>query len=401
LPWRALASSGSERRFLFISCKGGWDQTWAFAPLFGRAWVDMPEDAEAAELAGIPFVDADTRPAMRNFLRDWGDRTAVLNGMEVASLTHEGCRRIVCTGETAEGHDDWATILAGHAVGDPLLPLVHVSGPSFAAAYGSSVVRVGANDQLVELLDATRLARSDLAVVPPSAIAEAAMDARVQAIAAERAENAGPGWARRLLEGATSAEARLTRLKQLGLADSLGGAGLLVDDVEAVLAHLSAGRARVAMVEYAAWDNVFNGWDTHTQIDLQGNHFTELFETLSTTMARAEALPGAAGGSLLDELTIVVFSEMGRYPLLNGDGGKDHWTWTSAMLLGSGVAGGRAVGGYDDLCRGRRLDLASGEATDAGVPLLAGNLGATLLTLGGVDPAEFVGDHGVIAAVLS
>jgi len=63
---------------------------------------------------------------------------------------------------------------------------------------------------------------------------------------------------------------------------------------------------------------------------------------------RLEALPAPEGGSLLDQTTVLVMSEMGRTPIHNAAIGKDHWPVTSAMLVGAGVAGGRVVGATDD-----------------------------------------------------
>ncbi len=401
LPVRALAAEGSKRRFLFVFCKGGWDQAWAFAPLFDSPYVHMPDDGQPGEVGGIPFVDSEARPEFRSFLEAHATRTAVLHGLEVASVAHEGCTQILCTGGVVDGRDDWAAILAGHASDDPLLPLVHLSGPSYASAYAAAVVRVGEQNQLVDLLGPGVLARSDLPVVAPSTHAEALMDARIAALAQARSAAAAAGWEARLFSGAERAEAQLARVKALGFGGAVSAGTSLQDQVDLAMDYLAAGNARVAMVQYEAWEGVFNGWDTHTDITLQGKHYSELFGVLRNATDRALAEAGPAGGSLLDELVIVVCSEMGRFPLLNAAGGKDHWTWTSAMLIGSGVAGGQAIGGYDERSRGRRVDLASGAATDSGVALLPSHLGATLLTLGDVDPAAFVGDAGVIGAVLA
>jgi uncharacterized protein (DUF1501 family) len=92
---------------------------------------------------------------------------------------------------------------------------------------------------------------------------------------------------------------------------------------------------------------------------------------------------------------------MGRFPTLNTTGGKDHWNFTSALLIGAGVAGGRAIGGYDDALKGRDVDLASGDVRDGATPMHSGHLGATLLALGDVDPAEFVVDASPITAALA
>ena len=41
----------------------------------------------------------------------------------------------------------------------------------------------------------------------------------------------------------------------------------------------------------------------------------------------------------MDETTFVVMSEMGRTPALNGNEGKDHWPYTSALVMGPGLQG--------------------------------------------------------------
>jgi hypothetical protein len=81
--------------------------------------------------------------------------------------------------------------------------------------------------------------------------------------------------------------------------------------------------------------------------------------------------------------------------------GKDHWTYTSAMLIGSGVAGGQAIGDYDEYLLGEAVDLRDGGVSDSGVDLLPGHIGATLLALGDVDPGEYIEGAEVIEAALA
>jgi hypothetical protein len=110
---------------------------------------------------------------------------------------------------------------------------------------------------------------------------------------------------------------------------------------------------------------------------------------------------GSGGGSLAEELTIVVLSEMGRFPLLNQVGGKDHWTYTSAMLIGSGIQGGQAVGEYDADCRGGKIDLVTGQPDEQGISLVGAHLGATVLQLADIDPAEHLVGFEPISAILT
>jgi hypothetical protein len=103
------------------------------------------------------------------------------------------------------------------------------------------------------------------------------------------------------------------------------------------------------------------------------------------------AAPAAPGQSkLLDETAVVVVSELGRTPRLNGDGGKDHWPVTSALLVGSGVAGGRVVGATTDALAGADIDLNTGAPTKDGKPLLYSSFAAGVLALAGVDASEHI-----------
>lgn len=97
---------------------------------------------------------------------------------------------------------------------------------------------------------------------------------------------------------------------------------------------------------------------------------------------------------------MVVLSEMGRTPLKNGGDGRDHWPYTSALLLGAGVRGDQVVSGFDDGYFGAGYDAATGAPGEA--PLSTEHLGATLLALADVDPAEHLpAEIAPIAAVLS
>ena len=97
--------------------------------------------------------------------------------------------------------------------------------------------------------------------------------------------------------------------------------------------------------------------------------------------------PGAGGGTLLDETVVAVVSEMGRTPKLNGEGGKDHWPVTSALVLGAGVAGGRVLGGTDDNLDAVPTDLSTGAPAGDGSPIDYTSFTAGVLSLVGVDPS--------------
>jgi hypothetical protein len=397
---RALPPS-SDRKFLFVFARGGWDQTYAFAPTcFGSDLVDMPEGAEPGEIQGIPYVHAPDVPTLPPLLEAHGSRIGLLNGVAIRSVAHDVCLRLAMTGGSVTGLDDWAALIGGHAGDQWLLPVAHLSGPSYTHAHGQSIVRIGANRQLAELMDGTPLSRADQGLGPPSAAVDELEDARVREAAAALSAALPLGGGGTLAAQAARAEERVALLKAVAGDLTLSGGTSLVEQGETLLGLMSGGHAKVGMLAYDAWMDVFNGWDTHAENWLQGLHFEELFAALHGWLDHAATLPGTAGATLADELTIVVLSEMGRYPLLNSDGGKDHWTYTSAMFLGGGVRGGQAVGSYDESCIGQPVDRISGALDPAGVGLEGSHLGATVLALAGLDPEELLPGIGPVEALV-
>jgi uncharacterized protein (DUF1501 family) len=80
---------------------------------------------------------------------------------------------------------------------------------------------------------------------------------------------------------------------------------------------------------------------------------------------------------------------MGRTPRLNDDAGKDHWPFTSCLVAGAGIAGGRVLGATDDTLAALPVDLATGLPDALGTDLSADHLHAALLELFGVDPERW------------
>ena len=347
----SVLGASNSRRFLFVFANGGWDPTVVFAPEFANPNVDMPEASVTATVGGLSFVDSGNRPSVRRLFEGHAANTAILNGLEVRSVAHERCRRLILTGTSSGAADDWPAILAHSAGEELLMPHVVASGPSFTSAFSSEVVRVGSGSQLPDLLD-------------------------------HPADDATEAW---LLERARGREGPLARAYEAALTDArataklglqFGEGDLLLNRVDTLLDAFARGSSRCAMVRHdGLWDQTF---DSHAANFMQSEHFELLFSDLDGIADRI------AARGLQDEVCVVVFSEMGRHPQLNNEGGKHHWTATSAMLFGAGVQGGRVVGGFTDEMTGRYRSA---------------DLGATLLALGDVDPGAWT-DGEVISELL-
>ncbi len=95
------------------------------------------------------------------------------------------------------------------------------------------------------------------------------------------------------------------------------------------------------------WDRIkidYDAWDTHTRnfSILKQNKLPGLDQTFTALLEDLEHR------GLLDETLVVITSEMGRTPKVNGNAGRDHWTYCySTVFAGAGIRGGSVYGASD------------------------------------------------------
>lgn len=393
LPTPARAAA-SERKFLFFFASGGWDTTTVFDPHFGSDGVDMDPLTEPGTVGNLTFTAGEDRPNVSRFFRRWGRRAAIVNGINAHSVGHDSAAQFVLTGTSASSYADWPTTLAANALGDYPLPHAVFSGPSFPGTSGAAVVRAGGGT-LLDLIDASILGDADR----PVAAFSTPSDRMIDAFVAERVARFSEG--RTGLGGARSDAMRSNFERALALEGRRFEAGLsdlgsdLLDQAVKATELMRLGLTRTAMI------GIPGSWDSHGDETVQAPAFEDFFGALDELMEHLASTPGLATPWLIDEVTIVALSEFGRTPLLNGSGGKDHWPFGSALLVGSGVAGGKVVGATDDGLIAKDIDFATGQASDNGDSLGCENLGVTLLELGGLDSGQFLPDVQVVEALLA
>ena len=389
---RAYAAA-PDRKFLFLWAGGGWDTTTVLDPHFDTDGVDMDPDTTLGTVGNLRFTAGVDRPNVSRFFTRWGRRSCIVNGIDAHSVGHDSAAQFVLTGTSSSSFPDWPTILAANGRAEYPLPHVVFSGPSFAGTEGATVVRAGGGT-LLDLVDGSILGQSDETAPIPSQPANDIMDAYVRDQAA--------AWA--LLRGRKSREraegllANIERAMEIegrafeaGLSDL--GANVLDQAVQAS-ELFRLGLSRCAMIQ------IDGGYDTHGNEMDQAPQQDELYRVLDQLMEHLSTTPGDNATWLIDEVVIVALSEFGRTPLLNGGGGKDHWPYGSALVVGSGVAGNRVVGATDEELVAMDIDFTTGQASSSGEHLACEHLGTALLTLGGLDPADHLPDVPVLEAVI-
>jgi len=130
------------------------------------------------------------------------------------------------------------------------------------------------------------------------------------------------------------------------------------------------------------WDRVqvdYDAWDTHQKNFeiLRENKLPNLDHTYAALMQDLEER------GLLEETLVVLMSEMGRTPRINGNAGRDHWTYCySVLFAGAGIKGGTICGASD-----------SQAAYVKDRPVSTGEICATIFQCLGIDPNTTVNDR--------
>jgi len=284
------------------------------------------------------------------------------------------------TGNAGVPRPDWPTIISSEIGPELILPHMALSGPSFSGTLGSGTSS-GAGFLSLLLFEGSWTAAS--------ATAETTLDAytqrRFETLMEKYRMQGRTGSRFEEMEGSFRRWRELKDIKndlgdEFTDIDGLGGEGI------ALATAFERGYAITGTLEARG------SWDSHSNNNPQQNQgFDDTFQGLHQIVSRLANRPATSGpGTLLDQTTLVVMSEMGRTPKLNGSNGKDHWPATSVLMIGAGVKGNQVIGGTDDFQNVEKVDFSTGQVSPSGLEISAANLGSTLLSMSGVNPNEFL-----------
>lgn len=157
-----------------------------------------------------------------------------------------------------------------------------------------------------------------------------------------------------------------------------GDAGPLWNPYFLTARRLIEAGARVVTLAYGRWD--WHGRPYNTTFENSRHHMPMLDQALSAL------LDDLRERGLDRDTTVIVWGEFGRTPMINKNGGRDHWPNVScAMLSGGGLRTGQVIGATDRL---------GGEAADR--PIHFNEIFSTLYHQLGIDvrTAQLADLHG-------
>jgi hypothetical protein len=317
---------------VLVQALGGWDPTLVCDPK-GNALNQAYGEGDILTAGNINYAPINGAQA---FWDAHFNKTLVLNGVDMKTNSHDAGRRYMASGRLGEGYPALSALAAGFAA--PELPM--------------SFLSFGGYDRTAGLVAPTRNLDSNR-------LAELAHPQRING-AQENSEHyhADPVQTviRRTRQNRAEAQLAKQRLPRYENAmDSMLTARLGADELQRLEEFLPTPNANgdfrrieLMMAAYkagicAAGNVQRGGFDTHDDHDNRHiPRLTEVYNILNFLWEEAERQ------QIADNMLVIVGSDFGRTPNYNGDNGKDHWSISSMMLMGTMVPGNRVVGMTDE-----------------------------------------------------
>ena len=381
--------------FVLVNASGGWDPVYLCDPKnkgpLNRIYDD-PASAGKINYAPIPIDDASlglepggSAYLMSNqqFFAKYAAQLTVLNGVDMSTNNHDGGSRATWSGRLSEGFPSFGALVA--ATRAPDSSLAYISSGGYDATEGLiPLTRMSSIDALrrVAYPNQTDPNNPDTDQFHSTSTAARIRKAQEERLAAQLAQQRLPRVKTAMSE-LTLARASDDVLKDLVLpADLVDLPGYQLSDLRSMMqqAQLAVAAFKAGMA--VAVNLNLGGFDTHANHDVdQVRQLAKLLAGVDFLMTEAEQA-GIAG-----DLVIMMGSDFARGPGYNADnqyGGKDHWSITSAMLMGRGVAGGRVIGATTDDQLARAIDPGSLALSDGGKVLKPETIHLALRKLAGV-----------------
>lgn len=386
----ASGSSVPPRYFVTLFLRGGIDAVYTVDPKTRAqvdAKVDVPYDSNAILTSSSSNLQLGPHLAP---VRKWADKMAIVRGVQVHTANHEtGATQVLrmrtnVTSRMPSLHD---------VIGQSRAPEQAISSVTLgdltnqeysAGALTSPTADPGGRTVLETLDD---LSDEDIAVL-----------ARVYANHIKRV----PKWqtsleAERTKEHLSQAAAFFERMKTTprfkpeSWTERKGKAGRVAEDLQRVLWFLENDLAKGVYVR------IYFGWDSHTrntahQAQASGSFMGSLDRFLTELHTRRNA-----HGTLAEQTVLVIGSELGRFPIINGNEGKDHFPECPYVFMGPTVNSGEGKGiafvETDKMMAGTPVSLTTGRPEAGGSLVHLDDIGTTLVHMAGMKP-ELYGYNG-------
>ncbi|MEM6994828.1 MAG: DUF1501 domain-containing protein [Myxococcota bacterium] len=319
--------------FCFFQANGGWDPVHLCDPKGNSLNAGFGE----GDILSVGEINYAPIPGATEFFTAHGNHMTVINGMDVETNSHDAGRRNMTSGRLAEGFPNLAALIAG--AGASGLPMSFLSFGGYEVV-GSTVpiTRDGNQVRLTELAypDQTNPGNLDTPAYYMSTAAQDMLEAAKEErrIAYENGQKL-PRFNKAVNTLMTSYQSS----DELKLLDEIMPEPDPNPNFRKIQLAVAAYKAGVG----ATANFAMGGFDTHS------NHDASHIPRLTAMMAEVDFLfAEAERQGVADQVIATMASDFGRTPNYNGGNGKDHWRFTSMIVLGKDVPGPRVLGRSDE-----------------------------------------------------
>lgn len=131
-----------------------------------------------------------------------------------------------------------------------------------------------------------------------------------------------------------------------------------------------------------------NDWDSHYNNLYRQTVTNEAFVQVLDRFLEELHTRRNQHGTLAEQTTVVLSGELGRYPRINADKGKDHYPEMPMVFLGAGIRPGTVIGQTGKDMLAYPIDPATGKLGGTR-HLTLDDVGTTLLHLFGIEPTRY------------
>jgi len=373
------AAAKAPRYFVTMFLRGGLDAIYTTDPKTKsqvEAKVDVPYDGNAIiDAGGLQFG-----PHFKT-LAPWAKHMAVVRGIQVKTANHEtgAFQMMRMRTRVSTSMPTFAEVVGQARDGQPLASVTLGELSSFEHSPGALAMPTVNNASAIDALD--DLEDKDIAVLAD------VYQRHLKSIGTWD-QSAQTRQTREYVAQAAAFFERLKTTPRYGGGPSKNNkAGRASNDFDRTLWFLENDLARSVTIK------VFFDWDSHFRNAEKQTGANGAFTALLDEFLRGLHSKKNKHGTLAEQTVVIVGSEMGRFPVLNGNLGKDHWPETTFMIMGPGINtdGGRgaAYGITGPFMEGKKINKVTGKPDDAGQHLRLDDVGVTLMSMAGLKPSTY------------
>jgi len=398
--------------WIFIQASGGWDPT-SFCDPKGYSEVTnsngdlvmesdpMNKSYKKSEIAtnsqGVRYAPLRANDGIQDydfadFFTNNADDLLVINGIDTQTNGHASGSRYMMSGKLAEGYPALSALIAG--INMPSAPL--------------SFITAGGYDETDGVVAGTRLsnmnAMNELAYVNRQKIDNDEVINYKHPTVFERILKAREERTLRIID-----KQKLQSIKNLAKQYNLAhtGSNELAKLVEYIPEDIDTheyrqndvfAQGRFAMAGYKAGLTTsvninISGFDTH------GNHDNNHLPRLARLLKGVELLKeDAKNQGISDKVVFIIGSEFGRTPGYNQGNGKDHWSVSSMMFMGSAIKRKGVIGETTDQHNLLSINPSTLERDDGGIQITYGHINKALRKLAGIEQNELITQYYPLSA---